>query len=280
MSVFASTPFPSANSSLPSTSALSPNQLIREAAAAQVELYCRKLRLPSLKQGFTQVVREAIVNNQHPLDFLVACLSLEADGRMQRLLQKRIKQARFPATKTLDRYDFSLVPDLSRPRMLDLAEGGFIQEKDNVVILGPSGLGKTHLAIGIGMGAILAGYQVRFTTAAALAQELRLAHKELRLPKLLKGYSRQELVIVDELGYVSLAEEGSLLFQFFAERYERGSVLITSNLEFSRWGEIFGDPTMTAALLDRLTHHAHLLVLNGESYRFRQSRDRQRREQA
>ncbi|MCX5977769.1 MAG: ATP-binding protein, partial [Coprothermobacterota bacterium] len=171
-----------------------------------------------------QVVREAIVNNQHPLDFLAACLSLEADGRMQRLLQKRIKQARFPAAKTLDNYDFSLVPDLSRPRMLDLAEGGFIQEKENVVILGPSGLGKTHLAIGIGMGAILAGCQVRFTTAAALAQELRLAHKELRLPKLLKSYSRQELVIVDELGWTCCRRLSSGRGRFLALPVLRGTV--------------------------------------------------------
>jgi DNA replication protein DnaC len=116
------------------------------------------------------------------------------------------------------------------------------------------------------------------TTVAALAQELRLAHKELRLPKLLKSYARLDLVITDELGYVNLSEEGPLLFQFFAERYERGSVLITSNLEFSRWSEVFGETTMTAALLDRLTHHLQLLVLQGESYRLRQSQARQRGE--
>lgn len=264
------------SASLALSSLSSHRQSSKEAAAALVELQCRQLRLPSLKHGYTQVVREALSANQHPLDFLVSCLALEVDGREQRLLQRRMQQARFPAIKSLETYDFSLVPDLSRPRILALAEGDFLRERENVVILGPSGMGKTHLAIGI--GAILAGYQVRFTTVAALAQELRLAHKELRLPKLLKSYARLDLVITDELGYVNLSEEGPLLFQFFAERYERGSVLITSNLEFSRWSEAFGETTMTAALLDRLTHHLQLLVLQGESYRLRQSQARQRGE--
>lgn len=254
------------------------HQSSKEAAAALVELQCRQLRLPSLKHGYAQAAREALSANQHPLDFLVSCLAMEVDGRQQRLLQRRMQQARFPAIKSLETYDFNLAPELSKARVLALAEGDFLRERENVVILGPSGMGKTHLAIGIGIGAILAGYQVRFTTVAALAQELRLAHKELQLPKLLKSYARLDLVITDELGYINLSEEGPLLFQFFAERYERGSVLITSNLEFSRWSEVFGETTMTAALLDRLTHHLQLLVLQGESYRLRQSQARQRRE--
>ncbi len=167
------------------------------------------------------------------------------------------------------------MPSLPKQLVLSLAQGGFTKAKENVVCLGASGTGKTHIAIAIGLSVIYAGAKVRFTSAVTLAQELLAAADEHRLPKYLKSFKSAELVIIDELGYLPLGPGGPLLFQFCAERYEAGSILITSNLEFSRWSEVFGDPTLTAALPDRLTHHSHILLFEGESYRFRQSRKRQ-----
>ena len=146
--------------------------------------------------------------------------------------------------------------------------------KENVICLGDAGTGKTHVAIGLGISAIQAGYRVRFVSALCLAQELLQAQQEYRLPRYLRGWQKVDLVVLDELGYLGLGPGGPLLFQFCAERYERGSVLITSNLDFSRWVEVFGDATLTAALLDRLTHHSHILLFQGESHRFRESRQR------
>jgi DNA replication protein DnaC len=154
-----------------------------------------------------------------------------------------------------------------------------VRARENVILLGASGTGKTHLAQAIGHAAIYAGARVRFTSAVALAQELLAAQDEHRLPRYLKSWQKTDLAIVDELGYLGLGPGGPLLFQFFAERYESGSVLVTSNLEFSRWSEVFGDPVLTAALLDRLTHHSHILVFEGESYRFRESQKQKTRSQ-
>ena len=152
-----------------------------------------------------------------------------------------------------------------------LAQGDFIKRKENVICLGNSGTGKTHIAIALGISAIAAGYRVRFVPVMNLVQ----ASAEYRLPKYLKTWQKVDLVICDELGYIGFEPGGLLLFQFLAERYERGAVLVTGNLEFSRWGEVFGDATLAAALLDRLTHHAHILLFNGQSYRFKESQEKQ-----
>jgi len=159
--------------------------------------------------------------------------------------------------------------------VLQLAKGEFIKKKENVILLGNPGTGKTYVAIGLGMATIAAGYRVRFIPAINLAQELLQAEQEYRLPKYLKAWKKVDLVIVDELGYLNLGPGAPLLFQFCASRYETGSMLITTNLEFSRWTEVFQDATLTGALLDRLTHHAHILLFKGESYRFRQSQQHQ-----
>ena len=157
--------------------------------------------------------------------------------------------------------------------MLSLSEGEFIREKTNVLCIGNSGTGKTHVALGIGIAAIPAGYRVRFINAVTLAQELLQAQQEYRLPRYLASWRGVDPAIVDELGYLGLGPGGPVMFQFCADRYERGgSLLITSNLEFSRWVEVFNDTTLTSALLDRLCHRAEVLLFAGESYRFRQSR--------
>lgn len=245
-----------------------------DATAAMVEIYCRELKLPGLRGAYAAVVRDAANQGQSFGAFLVACLAQEVESRRQHRLTSQLAQARFPALKTLDGFDFLELPTLPKAKVLALAAGDFIRQRENVVCLGNPGTGKTHVATAVGLGAIQAGFRVRFVNAITLAQELLAAQNEYRLPRYLKSWHGIDLVILDELGYLGLGPGGPLLFQFCAERYERGSLLVTSNLEFARWVEVFGDATLTAALLDRLTHHSHILLFEGDSYRFKQSRQR------
>jgi len=243
-----------------------------------IDLYARELRLPGLRKAYRALARDAAHSGQDHLAFLAACLATELESRRQNRLAHRLRQARFPAVKTLDAFDFTAIPELPKTKVLSLADGSFVKARENVICLGPTGTGKTHTAIALGIAAIQSGYRVRFTSAMALAQEFLQAQAEARLPKALKAWDRFDLVILDELGYLGLGPGGPLLFQFCAHRYERASLLITTNLEFSRWVEVFGDATLTAALLDRLTHRAHLLLFQGESYRFRESQRRLQQE--
>jgi len=247
---------------------------VTDPTPAILDRYCRELKLPGLRTGYAAIARDATSQGQSYVAFLAACLSQEIVARRQHRLNARLSQARFPASKTLDSFDFRALPQLPKAEVLALAEGSFIPQRENVICLGQPGTGKTHVAIGIGIGAIQAGYRVRFIPAVILAQELLQAQQEYRLPRYLKSWQKIDLVILDELGYLGLGPGGPLLFQFCAERYERGSLLITTNLDFARWGEVFADATLTAALLDRLTHHAHILLFQGESYRFKESRQR------
>ena len=242
-----------------------------EVLAAQVKLYAKELKMPGLAAAFEEIVRDGQKAGRGHLESLAACLAAEVASRAEHRLASRIKAARFPILKSFESFDFTLVPSLEKGRVLELGNGSFIAAKENLVCLGPSGTGKTHVASAIGLAAIYAGARVRFTTAITLAQELLAAADEHRLPRCLRGWRSADLVIVDELGYLPLGPGAPLLFQFFAERYEAGSVLVTTNLEFSRWSEIFGDATLTAALLDRLTHHSQVLLFEAESYRFRES---------
>jgi DNA replication protein DnaC len=227
--------------------------------------------MPGLRKIFRDKSREAAETGLSPMSYLGSCLEAEIVHRKENEYRRRLLEARFPVTKTLDTYDFSALPSLPREKVRDLADGRYWVERENVLLVGQVGTGKTHIATALGVEAIRAGARVRFVTAPALIQELRLAEKETRLSRFLKQWRRFDLVIIDELGYVSLGPGGPLLFQFCSDRYERGSLLITSNLDFSRWSEVFGDPSLTTALLDRLTHHAHVLVFQGDSYRFRES---------
>jgi DNA replication protein DnaC len=242
--------------------------------AAQVKLYTKELKMPGFASTFEEVARDAQKAGRSHLESLAACLAAEVASRTEHRLAARIKGARFPALKSFDTFDFSLVPSLDKGRVLDLGSGAFTAARENVVCLGASGTGKTHIAGAIGLAAIYSGARVRFVTAITLAQELLAAADEHRLPRYLKSWRSADLVIVDELGYLPLGPGAPLLFQFFAERYEAGSVLVTTNLEFSRWSEVFLDATLTAALLDRLTHHSQVLLFEGESYRFRESAGR------
>ncbi len=198
--------------------------------------------------------------------------------RERRMVERRIKAAKFPAVKSLDSFDFAAIPKLNKMQVLELARCEWIERRENVIALGPSGTGKTHVALGIGLAACQKGLSVGFTTAAALVSEMMEARDERRLLRFQKQMAGYKLVIIDELGFVPLSKTGAeLLFELISQRYERGSTLITSNLPFDEWTETFGSERLTGALLDRLTHHVSILEMNGESYRLANSTARKRR---
>lgn len=241
-----------------------------------LDSYLKQLRLPAIARAYPAAAREAADRNRDYLTFLADLCEQEVRQREQHQLARRIRAAQFPWPKTLDEFDFGAVPSLNTAKVLDLARGQFVREREPVVIVGNPGLGKTHLACALGRACCQQGFRVAFRTAAALANDLVAAQREYRLNKLLKQFRAYDLVVVDELGYLPFEpERAQLLFQFFGERYDRGSVLVTTNLEFARWNELFGDERMTAALLDRLTFRGQVLVVTGESYRLKESLRRQ-----
>jgi DNA replication protein DnaC len=232
----------------------------------------KQLRLPTMHAEFEALAREAATANENYPQYLLRLTELEVAARAVNVLKTRIKQASFPAAKDFDSYDFTAQPSLSKPKILELARGEWIEERCNVCLIGHSGTGKTHVAIALGLAACRQGRRVRFFTAAGLVNRLEEAQKQYQLDRFLEQLHRTDVLICDELGYLSFSRTGAeLLFQVFAERYERRSLLITSNLPFGDWVQIFQGERMTAALLDRLTHRCHIFEMNGESYRFRES---------
>ncbi len=195
--------------------------------------------------------------------------------RERRVVERRIKAARFPTVKSLNSFDFAVIPRLNKMQVLEMARCEWIERRENAIALGPSGTGKTHVALGLGLAACRKGLSASFTTAAALVSEMMEACDERRLLRFQKQMAGYKLLIVDELGFVPLSKTGAeLLFELISQRYERGSTLITSNLPFDEWTETFGSERLTGALLDRLTHHVSMLEMNGESYRLAHSRAR------
>jgi DNA replication protein DnaC len=232
----------------------------------------KHLRLPVIGAEFAQLAREAAEANEDYEQYLLRLTELEVAARASNAVQARIRAAGFPVTKDFDTFDFSAVPSLSKPKVLELARGEWIEQRTNTCFIGSPGTGKTHLAIALGLAACRQGKRVRFLTAAALVTRLEEAQKQYQLDRVLSQLDRVDLLICDELGYLSFSRGGAeLLFQVFAERYERRSLLITSNLVFSEWAQVFQGERMTAALLDRLTHRCQIFDMNGESFRFRES---------
>jgi len=232
----------------------------------------KTLRLPTMLSEYAQLSREAADADENYEQYLLRLTELEVATRTANALAARIKTAGFPVMKDLETYDFSAMPSLSKQKILELARGQWIQENTNACFIGNAGTGKTHLSVALGQTACRVGKRVRFFTAATLVNQLEEAQKQYRLERMMSALEKLDLLIVDELGYLSFSRAGAeLLFQVFAERYERGSILITSNLPFSEWGQIFQGERMTAALLDRFTHRCHIFEMNGESYRFRES---------
>jgi DNA replication protein DnaC len=232
----------------------------------------KQLRLPAMVQELEALSREAAASNQNYEQFLLRLTEIELAARAGNALQSRIKQADFPVSKDFDTYDFTAMPTLSKPKLLELARCEWIDHKINCCFIGSPGTGKTHLAVSLGSAACRAGYRVRFFTAAALVSQLEKAQKQYALDRFLSQLDKADLLICDELGYLSFSRGGAeLLFQVFSDRYERSSLLITSNLSFGDWGQVFQGDRMTAALLDRFTHRCEIFEMNGESYRFRES---------
>jgi DNA replication protein DnaC len=232
----------------------------------------KTLRLPTMLSEYPKLSREAVQANESHEQFLLRLTELEVNQRSANALQARIKAAGFPVSKDLDTYDFAAMPSLGKPKILELARGEWIDQKFNACLIGNAGTGKTHLAIALGQAACRQLKRVRFFTAAGLVNALEESQKQYRLERFLGQLDKAELLIIDELGYLSFSRSGAeLLFQVFADRYERGSIMITSNLPFGEWGQIFQGERMTAALLDRFTHRCHIFEMNGESFRFRES---------
>jgi DNA replication protein DnaC len=239
--------------------------------------HLKALKLPTFLREHDKLARQCAAEGVAHTGYLLRLAELELLDRERRMVERRIRQARFPAVKSLDSFDFAAIPALNKMLVLELARCAYIEQRENVIALGPSGTGKTHIALGLGLAACQKGLSVGFTTAAALVHELLEAREERRLLRLQKQLAAYRLLIVDELGYVPLSPSGAeLLFEVFSRRYERGPVIVTSNLPFDEWTSVFSSERLTGALLDRLTHHVHILEMNGESYRLKTSRRRQR----
>jgi DNA replication protein DnaC len=234
----------------------------------QLDHYLTILKLPSIRDSYKRVAEESLKTSLSYEEFLYNLSEAEVIGRETRQVQACIKKALFPSLKTLENFDFKALPNLDPKRVMELMEGSYITKSENILALGNAGTGKTHLAISLGLASCQNGLAVLFKTASHLVHELieaRDARQLLALQKRLKAY---KLLIIDELGYVPFSKTGAeLLFEVFAERYEQGSVIVTSNLPFEEWPQVFGCSRLTGALLDRLTHHVHILEMNGESYR-------------
>jgi DNA replication protein DnaC len=245
-----------------------------------LEHYLKVLRLPSFGREYDKVaVQCAREGVDHPRYLLRLC-ELEVLDRERKAMERRIRQARFPVLKSLDSFDFLALPSLNKALVLELARCEYIERKENVLALGNSGTGKTHIALGLGLAACQKGYAVRFTTAASLVRELIEAKDEKRLLRYQQQLASALLLIVDELGFVPLSRSGAeLLFEVLSQRYERSATFITSNLPFNEWTEILGSERLTGALLDRLTHHVHILEMNGPSYRLQHSQAQQQVQQ-
>lgn len=236
----------------------------------------KSLRLPTILREYGKLAKQAAAEGLDHVQFLARLIELEMIDRERRMIERRIKAAKFPAVKSLDSFDFKAIPALNKMQVLELARYEWIERRENVIALGPSGTGKTHIALGLGLAACQKGLSVGFVTAAALVHELMEARDERRLLRLQKQMVSHKLLIIDELGFVPLSKTGAeLLFELISQRYERGATLITSNLPFDEWTETFGSERLTGALLDRLTHHVNILEMNGESYRLGQSKARQ-----
>tara|TARA_R110000737_G_scaffold135636_1_gene166674 strand:+ start:328 stop:1092 length:765 start_codon:yes stop_codon:yes gene_type:complete len=237
--------------------------------------HLKTLKLPTFLREYDKLARQCAAEGLDHVQFLARLVELELIDRERRMIERRIKAAKFPATKSLDSFDFKAIPKLNKMQVLELARCNWIDRRENVIALGPSGTGKTHVALGLGLAACQKGLSVSFTTAATLVNEMMEARDERRLLRLQRQLAGVKLLIIDELGFVPLSKTGAeLLFELISQRYERGSTMITSNLPFDEWTETFGTERLTGALLDRLTHHVNILEMNGDSYRLGQSRAR------
>jgi len=246
------------------------------AQEARVDLLLGELRLPSMRRTYRKLARQVAEAGGDYLTYLQVLLDEEVSQRRSRRVQRRLKEARFPQIKLLSELDGRALPKgVALAQLQELASGAYIEQHENIIALGGSGTGKTHVSIGLGVEACHQGRRVRFYTAMELASQLEEAQEQHQLHRAIKRLQSLDLLVVDELGYLPLTERAAeLLFQAFSARHEQGSVIVNSNLPFSDWAQVFKTERLAVAMLDRLTHRAHILEMNGESYRLRDTRRR------
>jgi DNA replication protein DnaC len=233
--------------------------------------YLTQLHLPAFLAHYARLAEDAARSNLSYERFLLALAEQEIAQRDRQRQQRLIRVAHFPILKELADFDFSAVPTLNKQQVLELAQGRYIRLAEPILMVGNPGLGKTHLATGLALAACRQGYRVRFSTAAGLINELLQAQDDHRLTRFLNGMLKQQLLVVDELGFIPMSDQGAqLIFQLCSTLHERVALIVTTNLRFADWTQVFGNERLTGALLDRLTCKAHILELIGESYRFRQ----------
>lgn len=244
---------------------------------AAIRQQCKLLHLPTVAAQSAQLAEQAVRERRTHLGFLEALLQAELEEREQRLVARRIREAHLPRMKTLDEFEFSRNPKVSAQQIHELAQGGYITRAEPIIFIGDSGSGKTHLLTGLAVAACRQKLRVRFATAAALINELVEAKHQLQLGRALARWARYDLIALDEVGYVPLAEVGAeFLFQVIAERAEKTAVIVTTNLPFSEWTQVVPNPRLCKALLDRITDRAHIIETGTDSYRFRRTLDKRK----
>jgi DNA replication protein DnaC len=248
------------------------------AMEALIEAHAVELKLPTVRRRFRQFAAEATREQQTPTAYLAALLDAEVRERAERRERRRLIDARFPLLKRLEDFVFADNPNVPQATIAALAEGTWIDDRESIIFVGESGSGKTHLATALAVCACQQGRRVRFTTLAGLANELQEAQSRRELARVVGRYARTELVCLDELGYLALPDGAAeLVFQVLSERHERGSLIVTTNLPFGEWTKVFPDARLAKAVVDRLTHKAHIIDTGTESWRFRHGLNRKKR---
>lgn len=245
---------------------------------ASVRQYCKAVRVPTIASNFVSLAEQAVKESHSHIRYLEALLAIECEERDRHAIANRIRDAQLPRVKTLEEFDFAQAPQIPAPKIRELAEGGYIERSEPVVLIGDCGTGKSHLATGLCLAACRQKRRVRFTTTAALVNELVEAKQHNQVRRVMARWQKFELIALDEVGYVPLAEEGAeFLFQVISDRAERAALIVTTNLPFSEWTTVFPNPRLCKALLDRVTDRAHIIDTGTDSFRFRRTMERRKK---